>query len=75
MPVSAPVPPVGFEREVAAIERALAENGTVDRRRLAGLVGARFWGPGRYSGALRAAVASGRARQVGRSQFAAAPRN
>jgi MFS family permease len=75
MPVSAPVAPVGFEREVAAIERALAENGTVDRRRLAGLVGARFWGPGRYSGALRAAVASGRARRVGRSGFASAPRN
>jgi MFS family permease len=73
MPVSAPVPPVGFEREVAAIERALAENGTVDRRRLAGLVGARFWGPGRYSGALRAAVASGRARRIGRSRFEAAP--
>jgi MFS family permease len=69
MPVSAPVPPVGFEREIAAIERVLAENGTVDRRRLAGLVGARFWGPGRYAGALRAAVASGRARRVGRSQF------
>jgi MFS family permease len=72
MPVSAPVAPVGFEREVAVIERALVENGTVDRRRLAGLVGARFWGPGRYAGALRAAVASGRARRVGRSQFAAA---
>ncbi|HEX5620172.1 MAG TPA: MFS transporter [Solirubrobacteraceae bacterium] len=71
MPVSAPVPPVGFEREVAAIERVLAENGTVDRRRLAGLVGARFWGPGRYSAALRAAVASGRARRVGRSSFSA----
>jgi hypothetical protein len=75
MPVSAPVPPVGFEREVAAIEQALAANGTVDRRRLAGLVGARFWGPGRFQGALRAAVRSGRARRVGRSAFAAAPRD
>jgi MFS family permease len=72
MPVSAPIPPVGFEREVAAIERALVENGVVDRRRLAGMVGARFWGPGRYAAALRAAVRSGRARRVGRSQFAAA---
>jgi len=75
MPVSAPVTPVGFEREVTAIEQALAANGTVDRRRLAGLVGARFWGPGRFSGALRAAVASGRARRVGRSGFAAVPRD
>ena len=78
MPVSAPVPPVGFEREVAAIEQALAANGVVDRRALAGLVGARFWGPGRYSAALRAAVASGRARRVGRSALrgrAAGPAN
>jgi MFS family permease len=72
MPVSAPVPVVGFEREVAAIERALVEHGSVDRRRLAGLVGARFWGPGRYGAALRAAVVSGRAVRVGRSRFEAA---
>jgi len=43
--------------------------GSIDRRRLAGLVGARFWGPGRYPAALRAAVRSGRARRVGRSRF------
>jgi hypothetical protein len=33
-------------------------------------VGARSWGPGRYGAALREAVASGRARRVGRSSFA-----
>jgi hypothetical protein len=64
---------VGLEREVDAIERVLAANGVVERRRLAALVGARFWGPGRYPAALRAAVRSGRARRVGRSRFEAAP--
>ncbi|HEY6691808.1 MAG TPA: MFS transporter [Solirubrobacteraceae bacterium] len=69
--VAAPVAAVGFEREVRAIERALAEHGgPVDRRELAALVGARFWGPGRYGAALRAAVVSGRAQRVGRSRFA-----
>jgi MFS family permease len=74
MPVSAPVAPVGFEREVAAIERALGD-GPKDRRELAGLVGARFWGPGRFPAALRAAVQAGRARRVGRSRFEAAGRD
>jgi MFS family permease len=70
--VAAPVAAVGFEREVRAIERALAEHeGPVDRRELAALVGARFWGPGRYGAALRAAVVSRRAQRVGRSRFAA----
>jgi MFS family permease len=72
MPVAMPMAAVGLEREVAAIERVLAEHdGDVDRRELAALVGARFWGPGRYGAALRAAVVAGRARRVGRSRFAA----
>jgi MFS family permease len=71
--VAAPVAAVGLEREVRAIERALAEHdGPVERRELAALVGARFWGPGRYGAALRAAVVSGRARRVSRSRFVAA---
>jgi MFS family permease len=70
--VSSPTVPVGFEREVAAIEVALARrDGPTDRRELARLVGARFWGPGRFPAALRAAVASGHARRVSRNRFAA----
>ena len=65
-----PVAAVGLEREVAAIETALADRGgPTDRRDLAALVGARFWGPGRYGAALRAAVATGRARRVSRNRF------
>jgi MFS family permease len=58
-----------FEREVSAIERALADRGQTERRELARLVGARYWGPGRFSAALREAVEAGRARRVSRSRF------
>jgi MFS family permease len=68
--VASPIAAVGLEREVAAIEAALADrDGPTDRRELAVLVGARFWGPGRYPAALRAAVASGRAKRVSRTRF------
>jgi hypothetical protein len=70
MSVSEPLAPVGLEREVSAIERVLAEReGAVERHELATLVGARFWGPGRYPAALKAAVRTGRARRVGRGRF------
>jgi hypothetical protein len=72
MYVSAPIPRVPLAREIELIERALAEHGTTDRAALSRLVGARSWGPGRYSAALREAVATGRARRVGRSSFAPA---
>jgi hypothetical protein len=61
MPVSAPTAEVEFEREVSAIEQALADRGPTERRELSRLVGARRWGPGRFSAALREAVESGRA--------------
>jgi MFS family permease len=70
MYVSTPIPAVPLAREVGRIERALAEHGTTDRATLSRYVGARSWGPGRYGAALREAVASGRARRVGRSSFA-----
>jgi MFS family permease len=69
--VSAPVK-VEFEREVSAIERVLADREPTERRELAQLVGARFWGPGRFQAALREAVESGRVRRVARNRFAAA---
>jgi hypothetical protein len=43
----------------------------MERRELAQLVGARFWGPGRFPAALREAVESGRVRRVSRNRFAA----
>ncbi len=72
MPVSAPITELEFTREVQRIEQALAEHGPTERRELARLVGARFWGPGRFPAALREAVLSGRARRIDRTHFAPA---
>jgi MFS family permease len=70
MVFSGPITEVDYDREVSAIERALAErDGPTERRELARLVGARFWGPGRFPAALREAVESGRARRISRNHF------
>jgi Major Facilitator Superfamily len=69
MVLSAPIEDVALEREVSAIERALANHGPTERRELARLVGARYWGPGRFSAALREAIESGRARRISRNHF------
>ncbi|HWA53690.1 MAG TPA: MFS transporter [Solirubrobacterales bacterium] len=60
------------EREIAIIERALSEHGTADRRELARRVGGRYWGPGRFRGALREAVLEGRVKRLKRDQYAPA---
>ena len=67
--VSSPITEVDLGREVGAIEHALAEHGPTERRELARLVGARFWGPGRFAAALREAVEDGRAQRLSRSRF------
>jgi MFS family permease len=59
-----------LDREIEAISRALQENGEVSREELARLVGARYWGPGRFRNALREAVGEGAARRVSRGVFA-----
>ena len=59
-----------LEREVDAIARALDEHGATGRRDLARLVGARYWGPGRFGAALQEAVEEGRARRLSRSSYA-----
>jgi MFS family permease len=64
--------PQGLERQIEVIEQTLAQQGAVDRRRLARLVGARYWGPGRFGLALREAIREGRARRVGRGVVAPA---
>jgi hypothetical protein len=69
------VPPAGtqddedLDREIDMIGRALEEHGAIERRELARVVGARYWGPGRFRAALREALADGRARHVGRSTY------
>jgi MFS family permease len=59
-----------LEPQIEAIERALSETGPTDRRRLAQLVGARYWGPGRFGLALQEAVREGRVQRVGRNTVA-----
>jgi len=71
MPVSSQAEGPDMTPEVRRIEAALAESGTMERHDLARAVGARFWGPGRFSAALGQAVRDGRVHRVGRSSFAA----
>ncbi len=71
MPLWAPLPATAErEREIEIIERALAENGSANRRELARRVGGRYWGPGRFRGALREAVLDGRVKRLKRDQYA-----
>ncbi len=58
-----------LDREIEAIARALDEHGPTERRELSRLVGARYWGPGRFRVALREAVDEGYARRLSRSTF------
>jgi hypothetical protein len=59
-----------LDREIDEIARALDERGATDRDDLAALVGARYWGPGRFGAALDEAVEDGRARRLSRRTYA-----
>ncbi|HEY2715476.1 MAG TPA: MFS transporter [Solirubrobacterales bacterium] len=65
-----PYADVPLDAEVAAIERALEDHGSANRRELRNRVGARYWGPGRFSAALRQALREGRASRLPRGQIA-----
>jgi MFS family permease len=67
--VPAQLDPSWIDNEVGIIERALREQGELNRQDLARRVGARYWGPGRFRSALRTAVAEGAARRVGRDRY------
>jgi MFS family permease len=72
---SASAPPVeeeerALDQEIEVIGRAVGEHGALDRDELARLVGARYWGPGRFRSALSEAAAEGRIRRVSRSTYA-----
>jgi MFS family permease len=69
---SGPHPDLPLDREVAIIDRALCDRGAANRRELRRRVGARYWGPGRFSAALRQAVAEGRVKRLARGQLAPA---
>jgi len=72
IPLSAPYPQPGLDREVEIIDRALRDRGSANRRELGRRVGARYWGPGRFRAALREAVTEGRAKRLPRGEYAPA---
>ncbi|MGN6379095.1 MAG: MFS transporter [Gaiellales bacterium] len=67
--LSAPDGGADLDREIDVISHTLDQHGSTDRRELARLVGARYWGPGRFRAALGEAVREGRARRVSRTTF------
>ncbi len=69
---SIPTPDVPLDREIAAIVHTLGDqHAPLERQALARLVGARYWGPGRFRRALGSALLQGRIERVGRDRFAA----
>jgi hypothetical protein len=69
---AAPVSEQVLDDQILAIQRALDEHGSTERRELATLVGARYWGPGVFREALRQATADGDIRRTSRSSYAPA---
>jgi MFS family permease len=63
-----------LDREVDAIAHDLAEHGPEDRDQLTRHVGARRWGPGRFSAALRQALTEGRAKRLSHNRYGSAGR-
>ncbi len=72
MATSIPLPAQGLHDEITKIQRVLAANGVTDRSELARRVGARFWGPGVFTRALREAVREGNVERRSRRTFAPA---
>jgi MFS family permease len=66
----APTAEQDLDREISLISRALDERGPTDRDDLAELVGARYWGPGRFRDALHEAEDEGRVRRLSRTTYA-----
>jgi hypothetical protein len=58
-----------LEREITLLERALADKGELRRSELGNLVGCKYWGPSRFSRALKAAVAQGRIKHSGFGRY------
>jgi len=67
---STPDVAASLEPQIEAIERTLEGTGPTERRHLAQLVGARYWGPGRFRMALQEALREGRVRRVSRNVIA-----
>ncbi len=59
-----------LDREITVIAEALRQHGALSRDELKRLVGGRYWGPGRFRAALRAAIDEGAADRTSRTVFA-----
>jgi MFS family permease len=70
MSLAGPHQPIPLDREIDLIAHALEEHGSTGRKELRLRVGARAWGPGRFSEALTEAVRRGRIRRLPRGRFA-----
>ncbi len=60
-------------REIDIIVGALRDGGPLGSMELARRVGARYWGPGRFQGAMRMAVVTGRVRRLRRGRYVVTP--
>jgi hypothetical protein len=58
-----------LDREVDMIQRALDDRGQMQRRDLETAVGARYWGPGRFTQALREALRRRAIKSPARGRF------
>ncbi len=58
-----------LEREITLLERALADRGEMRRGELGEIVGCKYWGPQRFSRALRAATDQGRIKHTGIGRY------
>jgi len=58
-----------LEREIGMLQRALEDKGEMRRRDLGNLVGCRYWGPGRFSAALRQGVKRGAFEHTGFGRY------
>jgi hypothetical protein len=58
-----------LDREIEVVARALEEHGPLEREELKRLVGGRYWGPGRFRAALRAATDEGKAARQSRTIY------
>ena len=59
---------VQLDAEIEHLSRTVTEEGEMSRTQLSSLVGARYWGPGRFRAALREAVRDGLVVELGRGQ-------
>ena len=64
-----------LEREIGMLQRALDDKGQMRRRDLGNLVGCKYWGPGRFSAALREGVKRGALEHTGFGRYGPARRH